>query len=290
MGNYDTEAIELRLFMEDLCCDVCRFDHLENGIAPEHIHIRQDVDLGLSDSFADIHITVPGLPSYFVEVKLDQDADDIVDRMIRKYGKLTPVSEHAGKVILVAATPDGDATFEASVRAGIHPNLALEIWPPALLREKLLRHFREEITGFERDELIRMRAAVERTKGVFAFGEQYNGSSVEAMLMWHFGCWTVQCARMAGEQKHGSIADTLVHTGLYEDVAVLVVDISGFSAYVRDTRDDSIVQTALTSFYTKARRAVINRGGMLSQFVGDSVVAVFGVPLCSPGYIDRALE
>jgi class 3 adenylate cyclase len=81
-----------------------------------------------------------------------------------------------------------------------------------------------------------------------------------------------------------------LQTGLYRDVAILVVDLSGFSAYVRDTRDDSVVQTVLTSFYTKARRAVINCGGMLSQFVGDAVIAVFGVPAGSQGYIDQALD
>ncbi len=43
MSNYDTEAIELRLFMEDLCCDICRFQHLEDGVDPEQIRIRQDV-------------------------------------------------------------------------------------------------------------------------------------------------------------------------------------------------------------------------------------------------------
>lgn len=291
MGDYDTEAIELRLFMEDLCCDVCRFDHLEQGMAPGDIRIRQDVNMGLPNCFADIQITVPGQPSYFVEVKMDRDAGDVIDRIARKFARLTPASEHAGKVIVVTGDPEcGDATFEAGLRSGIHPNLGLELWPLQVLRDKLRHHFQQEISGFERDELIRMRAAVERTKGAFAFGEQYTGSSVEAMLMWHFGCWTIRCAREAAAGRSGAIADTVVHTGLYHDVAVLVVNLSGFSAYVRDTRDDSVVQTALTAFYTKARRAVINCGGMLSQFVGDSVIAAFGVPTCSPGYIDQALQ
>lgn len=296
MSNYDTEAVELRLFMEDLCCDVCRFQHVEDGIAPEQIRIRQDVDLGLSGCFADIQVSIPGQLAYFVEVKLCRGADDILDRITRKYGQLTRVSEEAGRLIVVVSDLDCDAgSFAASLRAKVHRALAIEVWTPQVLRDKLRRHFQLEVVQFERSELVRMRAAVERTKGSFAFGPQYSGSSAESMLMWHFGCWTINgirknVIRNAADQDSGSSADTLLPTGLHRDVAILVVDLSGFSAYVRDTRDDSVVQTVLTSFYTKARRAVINCGGMLSQFVGDAVVAAFGVPVHSPGYIDQALE
>jgi class 3 adenylate cyclase len=294
MSNYDTEAIELRLFMEDLCCDLCRFQHLEDGVDPEQIRIRQDVDLGLSGCFADIQITVPGQPSYFVEVKLGRDADDVIDGIARKYGHLTSVSEKAGKVVVVVGAWDGSdgktEAFETGLRAQVHPNLQLEIWNPAALRDKLRRYFQVEVLQFERDELIKLRAAVEHTKASLAFGAEYRGSPTEAMLMWHFGCWTIHAARKAAEHNSGSGTDTLLQTGLYRDVAILVVDLSGFSAYVRDTRDDSVVQTVLTSFYTKARRAVINCGGMLSQFVGDAVIAVFGVPAGSQGYIDQALD
>jgi class 3 adenylate cyclase len=292
MSNYDTEAAELRLFMEDLCCDVCRFRHLEDGVDPEQIRIRQDVDLRLSDCFADIQITVLGQPPYFVEVKLGADADDVVERVARKYDRLTPVSEEAAKVIVVAGAWDDhegyDESFKAGLRARVHPKLELEIWTPAFLREKLHRYFKAEVVRFEREELIKMRAAVERIKGGFAFGAEYSGSPAQAALMWHFGCWTIHSVREAAE--HGCGPDALLQTGLFRDVAILVADLSGFSAYVRDTRDDSVVQTVLNSFYTKTRRAVINCGGMLSQFVGDAVIAAFGVPACSPGYIDQALE
>jgi class 3 adenylate cyclase len=291
MSNFDIDATELRLFMEDLCCDVCRFGHMEDGVAPDQVHIRQDVDLKLSDCYADIRITVPGQPAYFVEVKLNRDADDIVDQIARKYGQLTPVSEKAGKVIVVLSALDGDpAAFEARLRARIHPNLALELWYPPSLRDKLRRYFQLEVVQFERDELLRMRAAVGRIKGGFAFGAQYTGSTVESMLMWHFGCWTIQGLRKAAGPDNDGGAEAILKTGLFQDVAIVVVDLSGFSAYVRDTRDDSVVQAVLTSFYTKARRAVINCGGMLSQFVGDAVIAAFGVPARSPDYIEHALD
>jgi class 3 adenylate cyclase len=298
MSDYDTEAVELRLFMEDLCCEVCRFQHLEEEIDPERIRIRQDVDLGIPDCFADIQITVPGQPTYFVEMKVGRDADEVIDRVGRKYGKLTSVSEKADKVIVVVSSLDGNdgndggdgniETFEARLRERVHPNLKIEVWGPALLREKLRHHFQVEVVRFEREELVKLRAAVEHTKGSLAFGTEYRGSPAEAMLMWHLGCWTIHAVRKAA--KHNCGADVLLQTGLFPDVAILVVDLCGYSAYVRDTPDDSVVQTVMTSFYTKARRAVINCGGMLSQFVGDAVIAAFGVPFNSPGYVDQAID
>jgi adenylate cyclase len=221
-------------------------------------------------------------------VKWCLEADEIIERIARKYSRLTSVSEKAGKVIVVVSAVDpDDRAFTASLRASIDQNLALEIIGPDLLREKLRHHFQHEVVRFDRDELIRMRAAVERVKGGLAFGPEYSGSPSEAMLMWHFGCWTIRSLRDGSDQ---AVPADLLQTGLYRDVAILMADLSGFSAYVRDTRDDSVVQAVLTSFYTKTRRAVINCGGMLSQFVGDAVIAAFGVPVNSPGYIDQALE
>jgi class 3 adenylate cyclase len=50
------------------------------------------------------------------------------------------------------------------------------------------------------------------------------------------------------------------------------------------------MRNALTTFYSGSRYAVINTGGMVSQFVGDEVLALFGVPDVQDGYALRALE
>ena len=41
---------------------------------------------------------------------------------------------------------------------------------------------------------------------------------------------------------------------------------------------------------SKARYQVLNSGGMLYQFLGDGVVALFGLLEQPPGYVDAALE
>jgi len=71
---------------------------------------------------------------------------------------------------------------------------------------------------------------------------------------------------------------------------VILADLSYFSSFVRDTRDDEIMRGALTSFYSNSRYAIINSGGMMGQFVGDEVLALFGVPEPEDNVTLRALE
>jgi len=73
-------------------------------------------------------------------------------------------------------------------------------------------------------------------------------------------------------------------------VVVILADLSYFSSFVRDTRDDEIMRGALTSFYSNSRYAIINSGGMMGQFVGDEVLALFGVPEDGDTVTLRALE
>jgi class 3 adenylate cyclase len=279
--------MELRLYLEDLCCDLCRFEHLAEGIPPEEIRIRQEVDLGIPGAFADACISLPGGRKYFVEVALGNDRDEIADRVARYYGLKTCVSEKAQKVRIVVADYDSElSAIESDFRALVSPHLEVEVWTASHLRESILRHFKIELKQFERENLLALRSAVEKIKGTFAYGDGFTGSAAQLILMWHLGCWTIR--RVQQEAKLP--VEAMMRKGLYRDTAILIADLSGFSGYVRDSPEDSVVQNALASFYTKTRREVINYGSMISQFVGDSVIAVFGVPVLFPDYIERALE
>lgn len=78
--------------------------------------------------------------------------------------------------------------------------------------------------------------------------------------------------------------------GLYEGVAVLFVDLCSYSSYVRDTADDAVVRNVLTSFYSKARNQVLDTGGVMYQFQGDALLALYGVPEGRAGYVRDTLE
>jgi len=61
---------EMRLFLEELCCELCRFRHAaDNGIDPDEINIAREVRLAPLGAFADIVVTLPAAPAYFVEIK-----------------------------------------------------------------------------------------------------------------------------------------------------------------------------------------------------------------------------
>ncbi len=106
------------------------------------------------------------------------------------------------------------------------------------------------------------------------------------MLLWHFGFWTL---RQLCEAANVAPRDILT-PGLYKNVVVLMADLCAYSSYVRDTRDDEVVQHVLTAFYTKARYEILNTGGMLFQCVGDEVVGLFGLPHATSNPFEDALE
>jgi class 3 adenylate cyclase len=78
--------------------------------------------------------------------------------------------------------------------------------------------------------------------------------------------------------------------GPYKGVVSVMADLCSFSSYVRDTREDDVIRHCLTTFYSKARYAILNAGGMMYQFVGDEVIGLFGTPVPEEGYLEAALE
>src|SRR5262249_37070378 len=63
-----------------------------------------------------------------------------------------------------------------------------------------------------------------------------------------------------------------------------------FSSYVRDTPNEAVTRQTLTSFYSKARCQIVNNGGMLYQFLGDGVIALFGLHEKRSHFVQRAVE
>ena len=52
----------LRLFVEEICCELCRFQHVvEDGISPEAVQINREVRLDAPNEFADIQVRAPGI-------------------------------------------------------------------------------------------------------------------------------------------------------------------------------------------------------------------------------------
>jgi class 3 adenylate cyclase len=282
-----------RLLLEDVCSDLVRFLH--SGGDPARfaaVHIDREYALGPPGAFADLRVEPAGEAPYFLEVKYGYDAATLVAHLRRKYGAGAAGAPATARLVLVAeaeAHADWPAV-EAAVRAAIPAAWALEVWDAGRLRALVRQCFGVEIPSFAPAELVAVRERIDEGKEALAFGARAPGGYGEAALrrnlLWHFGTWRLRELR----HRRGDDPAALVPPGGYDHVVVLLADLSGFSRFVRDTGDQAVVRRSLTGFYAKARYQVINAGGMLAQFVGDEVVALFGLPDQRPGYREAALR
>jgi class 3 adenylate cyclase len=282
----DDAASELRLFLQGICCDYLLFHHLDAGVPPEAIRIRQEVALG-PGVFADIEVRAGQAPPYFVEIDTGYSRDRLVESVRRKYGAPVPATDGASRVLVVAdGEMLGDGTGTARLLGeALRPGLALEVWDERRLLRLLGERFGVSLGALSEDDLLGLRNAVDRAKGVHAFGDGFQNDPLQAVLLWHLAFWRLRRLREAGR----SLSRTILPPGMYRDVVVLMADLCSYSSYVRDTRDEAVSRRALTSFASTARHRVVNDGGMLYQFLGDSVVGLFGVPEALPEYLGQAV-
>jgi class 3 adenylate cyclase len=285
---------EYRLLLEELCCDLCRFEHVtRDGLAPEAVRIDREYWLGSPGAFADIRVAPSGQSPYFVEVKYGYTNERLVRHLTRKYA--VPVSRNAAaasKVVLVVdrrSRTDWEG-LERELVSQLAHGLQLEIWDESRLLALLAERFNVSSPAMTTDDLLDVRQAIDRAKGFHAFGgssfDEYEHDPLKADLLWHFGFWRIQQLRNRGR----STPRDILPPGQYQAVAVLLADLCSFSAYVRDTSDAEIVRESLTAFYSKARYQIINNGGMLYQFAGDEVLGLFGIPDHPDGFTESVLD
>jgi adenylate cyclase len=280
---------QLRLFLEEICCEICRFRHVEiDKVPPDAVSIAREVDLEVDGGFADIVVEPRGLPPYIVEVKYGYAGDRMVQHLARKYAASDGPMARARRLVLVLDQrqyPDWEQMY-ARLRGLVRPELVIEIWDEARLLQLIRECFGVELGRIDIDSLRDLRLAIDDAKWRYAFGDEHAASPLKSSLLWHFGFWRLRQLHTG----HGLRPDQILPPGRYHSAIVLLADLSSFSSYVRDTRDDEVVRTALTTFYSNARYAIMNAGGMMCQFVGDEVVALFGIPIADEGYACRVLD
>jgi len=284
---------QLRLFLEEICCEICRFQVVgHHDLGAEGVQISREVDLGVPGAFADVVVRSPDRPPTFVEVKYGYASDRMVEHFIRKYQQPSPTVPDADRIIVVVDRAErSDWTqLEERLRKVTNPKLKLEFWDEARLQELVGECFGVELGAMTSDMtnegLNELRNAIDDIKWRWAFGERHVESPLKTSLLWHFGY-----SRLLQLHKvHKFAPEQILPPRRFRNAVVLLADLSSFSSFVRDTRDDEVMRNALTTFYSNSRYAVINTGGMMVQFVGDEVLALFGVPDVQDGYAQRALE
>src|SRR5262245_7971924 len=286
-GSSLPDIRELRIFLESVVCDLCRLRHAaRDGIDPGATQIHQEVRLS-PGVFADIRVRAGNLPTYFVEVGVGHSRASIAQSLRRKYGRRTPASEGASRVVVVVdrALAAGSPALETELTGLLAPGLALELWDEAHLAGLVRETFGFELERFSEGQLLDLRQAIDRAKAAHAFGASMDLDPLRSTLLWHFAYWRLAELREAGCDDPRDF----LPPQRYPKVTVVMADLCAYSSYVRDTRDDRVIRESLTAFASKTRYRIINDGGMLYQFLGDAVIGFFGIPARRADDASRAL-
>jgi len=283
-----TDAVELRLFIEELACNICRFTHASRDkVSPQSVRIRQEVQLGAPDAFADIVVNAPRA-NYIVEVDYGYSLERISESISRKFQRDLDWFKGISKLILIFDRdnhPD-QLHLERNVRKFIPGHWKLELWDEGDLLARVREHFGIKLESLQPDTLLDVRLAIDKAKGIYAFGDAYEQSPLDATLLWHFGYWRLREAFIAANGDKRAI----LPPATYRAVAVVFADLSGFSGYVRDTPHEHTIRDCLTAFSSRSRYQIINNGGMVYQFLGDAVIGLFGIPDHLARYVDDAFD
>ena len=108
---------------------------------------------------------------------------------------------------------------------------------------------------------------------------------------------------IVNREEQGESLSRLLPTGLAEKlrttgrqigeaetltVTVLMSDVRGYSG-IAETADPTVLAGQLNEHRAEMNRVILGRGGTVMQFVGDSVMAVFGAPWPQADHADRAV-
>ena len=285
--NEEPYLCELRLFIEEICCNLLRLRYAkEYGIDPQDVRIMQECSLG-PNAFADIRIEAKGAPPHFIEVDYGYSPAQAMASLSRKYGSGTSLGG-ASKLVVV-----GDAKLAASweaiepkVRSTLPPEMNLEFWDEAKLLSMLRDSYGIEADSISEGTIADLRRAVDAAEGQHAFEDTWNGDTLQSALTWHYGFWELKRLR----KNCGLTPATILPPGIYPGVVTVMADLCGFSGYVKQTREDGVIRHCLTTFYSKARSAILDTGGMMYQFVGDEVIGLYGLPDQGEGYLEAAFD
>ncbi len=76
--------------------------------------------------------------------------------------------------------------------------------------------------------------------------------------------------------------------GGLRDVTILFADLRDFTPWVEATPAAEVV-SVLNAYFTEMDSAIRAHGGLVLQFIGDEIEAVFGAPVAHPGHADQAV-
>jgi class 3 adenylate cyclase len=97
------------------------------------------------------------------------------------------------------------------------------------------------------------------------------------------------CGVCGSAQEAITPAATVMPTSARRVTSVLFGDLVGFTA-LSETRDQEEVRELLTRYFTECEQVIARYGGMVEKFIGDAVMAVWGVPTAHEDDAQRSVR
>src|SRR3954449_11682710 len=90
------------------------------------------------------------------------------------------------------------------------------------------------------------------------------------------------CGRATGEQDRfcpacGHSLPPPVHHGVRKRVTLLFTDIQGSTA-LGESSDPEVIRAAMERYFHEMEAVIVGHGGTVEKFIGDAVMAAFGIP------------
>src|SRR5262249_45956097 len=131
------------------------FHHLDEGVPPEAIRIRQELALE-PGVFADIEVRAGQAPPYFVEIDTGYSRERLFQSVRRTCGKPTAATDGAARVVVAIDSRVGSDRHDVERLLGeaVRPGLAVEIWDERDLLRLLGTRFGVPLDALGEDDLL----------------------------------------------------------------------------------------------------------------------------------------
>ena len=85
------------------------------------------------------------------------------------------------------------------------------------------------------------------------------------------------------------LAGSIPLDGERREATLLFSDLRDFTPYVEENSPEEVIRS-MRAYFTAMQKAIRRHHGLVLQYVGDEIEAVFGVPIAYEGHEDRALQ
>ena len=171
------------------------------------------------------------------------------------------------------------------VGVGIVTAIGLAIFTARSVADPL-RRLEREMAAVGRGELDG-RVPVVANDEIGAVGEGFNrmleGLREREVIRETFGKYVTR------EVRDEILAGRASFDGQLEEVTVLFADLRDFTPWVERTEPREVVRE-LNEYFTEMEAAIRGERGLVLQYIGDEIEAVFGAPLRGADHADRALR